>query len=290
MVEWCTLNLCRNGSISRGTSHATTTERYQYTASMDINNTRCERIQSLIQNHMQRVRIESAREQRTALYKSYEQDVASSSASRSGKRGSFPRPVVEQTQPGCEPGAGPRVTAGGTLSAFLTPAEQSPHHAPLPLEAAWQHGPGQRTVVGPCHRTEDCGGRCHRTEDCGGPCHRTEDWRPMPQDRRLWWPMPQERGLWWPIPQDGGLAAHATGRRTGGPYRRTEDWWPMPQDRGLCGPCRRTQDWWTMPQDTGLWWPMPQDTGLAAHATGHRTGGPCHRTEDWRPMPQDRGL
>ena len=30
MFEWCTQNLRRNGSISRGTSHATTTERYQY--------------------------------------------------------------------------------------------------------------------------------------------------------------------------------------------------------------------------------------------------------------------
>ena len=28
MVEWCTQNLRRNGSISRGTSHATTKERY----------------------------------------------------------------------------------------------------------------------------------------------------------------------------------------------------------------------------------------------------------------------
>ena len=51
MVEWCTQNLLRNGSISRGTSHATTTERYQYTTSVDIN-TRYKRIQSLIQNHM----------------------------------------------------------------------------------------------------------------------------------------------------------------------------------------------------------------------------------------------
>ena len=52
MVERCTQNLRRNGSISRGTSHATTTERYQYTTSVDINNTRYKRIQSLIQNHM----------------------------------------------------------------------------------------------------------------------------------------------------------------------------------------------------------------------------------------------
>ena len=52
MVEWCTQNLRRNGSISRGTSHATTTERYQYTTSVDIKNTRYKRIQSLIQNHI----------------------------------------------------------------------------------------------------------------------------------------------------------------------------------------------------------------------------------------------
>ena len=52
MVEWCTQNLRQNGSISRGTSHATTTERYQYTTSVDINNTCCKRLQSLIQNHM----------------------------------------------------------------------------------------------------------------------------------------------------------------------------------------------------------------------------------------------
>ena len=57
MVEWCAQNLRRNDSISRGTSHATTTERYQYTTSVDINNTRYKKenekkIQSLIQNHM----------------------------------------------------------------------------------------------------------------------------------------------------------------------------------------------------------------------------------------------
>ena len=52
MAEWCTQNLRRNGSISRGTSHATTTEWYQYTTSVDIYNTRYERIQSLIQNRM----------------------------------------------------------------------------------------------------------------------------------------------------------------------------------------------------------------------------------------------
>ena len=50
-------------------SPATTTERHQYTTSVDINNTRYERIQSLIQNHMRHVRSESAREQRIALYK-----------------------------------------------------------------------------------------------------------------------------------------------------------------------------------------------------------------------------
>ena len=69
-----TRNLCRDGSISRGTSHATTKERYQYTTSMDINNTRYKRIQSLIQNHMRHVRSESAPEQRIALYKTYEEE------------------------------------------------------------------------------------------------------------------------------------------------------------------------------------------------------------------------
>ena len=53
MVEWCTQNLHWNGSISHGTSHATPKERYQYTTSVDINNTRYKQIQSLIQNHMQ---------------------------------------------------------------------------------------------------------------------------------------------------------------------------------------------------------------------------------------------
>ena len=48
MVEWCTQNFRRNGSISRGTSHATTTERYQHTTSLDTNNTRCKMLQSLI--------------------------------------------------------------------------------------------------------------------------------------------------------------------------------------------------------------------------------------------------
>ena len=73
MVEWCTQNLHRNGSISRGTSHATTTERYQYTTSADINNTRYKRMQTLIQNHMRHVRSESARERRIALNKSDQQ-------------------------------------------------------------------------------------------------------------------------------------------------------------------------------------------------------------------------
>ena len=72
MVEWCTQNLCRNGSISRGTSHATPKEHYQYTISMDINNTRYERIQSLIQNHMPMCAVtDRAQEQRIVLYKSY---------------------------------------------------------------------------------------------------------------------------------------------------------------------------------------------------------------------------
>ena len=56
MVEWCTQNLLRNGSISRGTSHATPKQRYQYTTSVDINNTRYKRMQSLIQNHTRHVR------------------------------------------------------------------------------------------------------------------------------------------------------------------------------------------------------------------------------------------
>ena len=72
MVEWCTQNLRRDGSISRGTSHATTKERYQYTTSVDIDNTRYKKTQSLVQNHMRHMRSESAREQRTALYKCYE--------------------------------------------------------------------------------------------------------------------------------------------------------------------------------------------------------------------------
>ena len=72
MAEWCTQNLRRDGSISRGTSHATTTERCQYTTSVGINNTRYKRMQSLIQNRMRHARRESARDQRIALYKRYE--------------------------------------------------------------------------------------------------------------------------------------------------------------------------------------------------------------------------
>ena len=48
MAEWCTQNLHRNGSISHGTSHATSTECYQNTTFMDINNMRYKRIQSLV--------------------------------------------------------------------------------------------------------------------------------------------------------------------------------------------------------------------------------------------------
>ena len=69
MFEWCTQNLRRNGSISRGTSHATTTERYQYTTSVDINNMHYKMIQPLFQNHVRHVHSESAREHRIALYK-----------------------------------------------------------------------------------------------------------------------------------------------------------------------------------------------------------------------------
>ena len=58
----CVYIYIHHGSISRGTSHATTTERYQYTTSVYINNMRCKRIQSLIQKHMRHVRSESARD------------------------------------------------------------------------------------------------------------------------------------------------------------------------------------------------------------------------------------
>ena len=61
MVEWCTQYLRRGSSISRCTSHATTKQRHWYTISVDINNTRYKRIQSLIQNHKRHVRSESSR-------------------------------------------------------------------------------------------------------------------------------------------------------------------------------------------------------------------------------------
>ena len=62
-------NRAETTAVSRGISHITTKERYQYTTSFDTKSTRYERIQSLIQNHMQHVRSEFAREQRIALYK-----------------------------------------------------------------------------------------------------------------------------------------------------------------------------------------------------------------------------
>ena len=55
MVVECTQNLRWDGSISHGTSHATTRECYQHTISVDINNTHQERIQSLVQDHMRHV-------------------------------------------------------------------------------------------------------------------------------------------------------------------------------------------------------------------------------------------
>ena len=73
MVEWCTQNLRQNGISSRGTSHATSTERYQYTTSVDINNTRYTEKDTVIHSESDaNVRSEAAREQRIALYKSYE--------------------------------------------------------------------------------------------------------------------------------------------------------------------------------------------------------------------------
>ena len=84
MVEWRTQNFRRNGSISRGTIHATTTERYQYTTSVDINNTSYKKIFKEEEEEEEEedtvthselhssVRSESAREQRIALYKSCE--------------------------------------------------------------------------------------------------------------------------------------------------------------------------------------------------------------------------
>ena len=68
MVE-CTQNLRRNSSISRGTSHAATKERYQYTTSVVINNACYKRLLSLIQNHTRLELSESARGQRIAIYK-----------------------------------------------------------------------------------------------------------------------------------------------------------------------------------------------------------------------------
>ena len=68
MVEWYIQNVPRDAAVSRGTSHATTKERYQYTISVDINNMRYKRIQSPLQNHMRHVHIEYAREQRIAIY------------------------------------------------------------------------------------------------------------------------------------------------------------------------------------------------------------------------------
>ena len=59
-------------AVSLGTSHATSRERYQYTTTVDIKNTRYKKIQSLIHNYTRYVRSESAREQRIALYKSDE--------------------------------------------------------------------------------------------------------------------------------------------------------------------------------------------------------------------------
>ena len=47
-------------AVSCGTSHATTKYYCQYTTSVDIKNMRYKRIQSVVQNHMQRERSESA--------------------------------------------------------------------------------------------------------------------------------------------------------------------------------------------------------------------------------------
>ena len=60
----------QTAAVSRGTSHATGKQRCQYTTSVDIKGTLYKRIQSLTENHIQHERSESAREQRTALYKS----------------------------------------------------------------------------------------------------------------------------------------------------------------------------------------------------------------------------
>ena len=63
MVDWCTVPHGRTCAETAAFHVATTTERYRYTTSVDINNTRYkkrkkkrkgkkERIQSLIQTHM----------------------------------------------------------------------------------------------------------------------------------------------------------------------------------------------------------------------------------------------
>ena len=56
-------------AVSRGTSHVTTKQRFKYTTSMDIQKPAIKRQQSLIQNYLRQERSESARQQRTALYK-----------------------------------------------------------------------------------------------------------------------------------------------------------------------------------------------------------------------------
>ena len=73
MVEWCTQNLRRDGSISRGTSHATPKGRYQYTTSVAVN-MRCKCIESLVssESHATCAQGPLSLEQGIALYKSYE--------------------------------------------------------------------------------------------------------------------------------------------------------------------------------------------------------------------------
>ena len=80
-------NCAETAAVSRGTSHATSTERYQYTTSVDINNTRYKRIQLLIHNHMRHVRSEAAREQRIALYKAMNNKSRSSNMYWGTKKG-----------------------------------------------------------------------------------------------------------------------------------------------------------------------------------------------------------
>ena len=93
MVVWCTYNVRRDGSSFTCTSHVTLKQRYKYTTSEDILNAllkynleksthshthththththRKKKRESLIQNHMQQKRNESAPEQKIALYKS----------------------------------------------------------------------------------------------------------------------------------------------------------------------------------------------------------------------------